>query len=166
MLMSSNTEHTIGFLVHTVGRLLRKRLEQMAINTHLSAAQWRLLFWVAKEERTTQALLAEYLEIEPISVSRMLDRMEQGGWVERRADANDRRVRALFLTEQGREAFLYVKSFVGTVTEEAFAGISKADQQTIMQGLEKVIENLNTTITSSQDADNGTEAKTLESADQ
>lgn len=164
--MTSDTEHTLGFLVHTVGRLLRKRLEQMAIDTHLSAAQWRLLFWVAKEEGTTQARIAEFLEIEPISVSRMLDRMEQGGWVERRADVNDRRVRAIFLTDLGREAFVYVKSFVGEVTQEAFAGISKSDQKIIMQGLERVIENLNNTITSSQDVEDGTEAKTLESAHQ
>lgn len=164
--MTSNAEHTLGFLVHTVGRLLRKRLEQMAVDTRLSVAQWRLLFCVAKEEGTTQARIAEFLEIEPISVSRMLDRMEQGGWVERRPDANDRRVRAIFLTDLGREAFFYVKSFAGEVTEEAFAGISKSDRKIIMQGLERVIENLSNSVTSSQDVEDGTEAKTLESAHQ
>lgn len=166
--MTSNMEHTLGFLVHTVGRLLRKRLEQMAVDTSLSAAQWRLLFCVAREEGTTQARIAEFLEIEPISVSRMLDRMEQGGWVERRADANDRRVRSIFLTDLGWEAFVYVKSFAGSVTEEAFAGISKADQKIIMQGLERIVENLGNTInpTSSQDAEDRAEDKTLESAPQ
>ncbi len=61
----------------------------------LSSAQWRLLIHVLKEERVTQARLAERLEIEPISVSRLIDRMEQAGWVMRETDPNDRRVRLI-----------------------------------------------------------------------
>ena len=60
---------------------------------------------LVKEEGVAQARLAELLEIEPISVSRLLDRMEEGGWIERRQDASDRRVRMIFPTDKSRKAF-------------------------------------------------------------
>ena len=74
----------LGFLIHDAARLMRKRFEMRAAGHDLSAAQWRLLFRIVKEEGMAQARLAELLEIEPISVSRLLDRMEEGGWIERR----------------------------------------------------------------------------------
>ena len=72
---------------------------------------------LVKEEGVAQARLAELLEIEPISVSRLLDRMEEGGWVERRQDASDSRVRIMFPTDKSCEAFAAVKSVAGEVYE-------------------------------------------------
>ena len=79
---------------------------------------------VVKEEGIAQARLAELLEIEPISVSRLIDRMEEGGWIERRQDAADRRVRMIFPTDKSREAYGEIKSLAGEVYEEALAGLS------------------------------------------
>ena len=90
--MVSDGIDRLGFLIHDVQRLLRKRFETRASGLGLSSAQWRLMVRVAKEEGISQARLAELLEIEPISVSRLVDRMEEGGWIERRSDAADRRV--------------------------------------------------------------------------
>ena len=77
---------------------MRKRFEKRGSRHGLSAAQWRLLVRVVKEEGISQARIAELLEIEPISVSRLIDRMEEGGWIERRQDPTDRRVRTIFPT--------------------------------------------------------------------
>ena len=79
---------------------------------------------LVKEEGVAQARLAELLEIEPISVSRLLDRMEEGGWIERRQDATDRRVRMIFPTDKSRDAFAAIKSVAGEVYDEALAGLS------------------------------------------
>ena len=84
-LMTTDGIDRLGFLIHDSARLLRKRFEEKGRAYGLSAAQWRLLVRLVKEEGVAQARLAELLEIEPISVSRLLDRMEEGGWIERRA---------------------------------------------------------------------------------
>ena len=100
--MNTDGIDRLGFLIHDAARLLRKRFEAKGSAYGLSAAQWRLLVRLVKEEGVAQARLAELLEIEPISVSRLLDRMEEGGWIERRPDASDRRVRMIFPTDKSR----------------------------------------------------------------
>ena len=92
---------------------------------------------LVKEEGVAQARLAELLEIEPISVSRLLDRMEEGGWIERRQDASDRRVRMIFPTDKSREAFAAIKSVAGEVYDEALAGLTAEEQRTPDQGPER-----------------------------
>ena len=83
--MNSDGIDRLGFLIHDAQRLMRKRFETRGAAYGLSSAQWRLMVRLVKEEGVEpQARLAELLEIEPISVSRLLDRMEEGGWIERR----------------------------------------------------------------------------------
>ncbi|KQZ16659.1 MarR family transcriptional regulator [Mesorhizobium sp. Root552] len=132
----------LGFLIHDAARLMRKRFEARASNLGLSAAQWRLMVRVTKEEGVAQARLAELLEIEPISVSRLIDRMEEAGWIERRADASDRRVRMIFPTPKARQAYAQVKSLAGEVYEEALTGMSGEDRRILIQGLRTLVDNL------------------------
>lgn len=132
----------LGFLIHNSARLLRKRFEGKGRAYGLSAAQWRLMVRLVKEEGVAQARLAELLEIEPISVSRLLDRMEEGGWIERRQDASDRRVRVIFPTEKSREAFAAIKSVAGEVYELALDGLNETERQTLLKALNTIISNL------------------------
>lgn len=140
--MAIDETDRLGFLIHDVARLLRRRFEAKASGSGLSAAQWRLLVRVAKEPGIPQARLAELLEIEPISVSRLVDRMEEGGWIERRADANDRRVRLIFPTEKSRDAYGKVKSMAGEVYEAALQGLSAEARHATIEGLKAMINNL------------------------
>ncbi len=132
----------LGFLIHDAARLLRKRFEAKGSAYGLSAAQWRLLVRLVKDEGVAQARLAELLEIEPISVSRLLDRMEEGGWIERRQDASDRRVRIIFPTDKSREAFAAIKSVAGEVYDLALAGLSAEEKRTLVKSLNAIITNL------------------------
>jgi DNA-binding MarR family transcriptional regulator len=140
--MTTEGIERLGFLIHDAARLMRKRFEARASGYGLSAAQWRLLVRLVKDEGVAQARLAELLEIEPISVSRLLDRMEEGGWIERRQDANDRRVRMIFPTAKSRAAFAEVKSMAGEVYEEALAGLSPRIRQATIEGLAAIVNNL------------------------
>ena len=140
--MVSEGMDRLGFLLHDAARLMRRRFEARASGFGLSAAQWRLLVRVAKEEGVAQARLAELLEIEPISVSRLIDRMQEGGWIERRADATDRRVRTIYPTAKSRAAYAKVKSLAGEVYEEALAGLSPEARRALVDGLARVIDNL------------------------
>jgi DNA-binding MarR family transcriptional regulator len=141
-LMVTEGTDKLGFLIHDAARLMRKRFEARASNLGLSAAQWRLMVRVTKEEGVAQARLAELLEIEPISVSRLIDRMEEAGWIERRADASDRRVRMIFPTPKARQAYAQVKSLAGEVYEEALTGMSGEDRRILIQGLRTLVDNL------------------------
>ena len=141
-LMTTDGIDKLGFLIHDSARLLRKRFETRGSAYGLSAAQWRLLVRLVKEEGVAQARLAELLEIEPISVSRLLDRMEEGGWIERRQDASDRRVRTIFPTDKSRDAFAAIKGVAGEVYDLALAGLTAEERQTLVKGLNTIITNL------------------------
>lgn len=141
-LMVSDGIEKLGFLIHDSARLLRKRFEVKGSAYGLSAAQWRLLVRLVKEEGVAQARLAELLEIEPISVSRLLDRMEEGGWVERRQDASDRRVRMIFPTDKSREAFAEIKGVAGEVYDVALLGLDDAEKRTLIKALNTIITNM------------------------
>lgn len=146
-LMSDLTHHPdetdrVGFLLHDASRLLRKRFETRASGYGLSAAQWRLLVRVFKEEGIAQARLAELLEIEPISVSRLIDRMEEGGWIERRNDKSDRRVRTIYLTEKSRAIFNQMRGMATQVFDYALTGLSADERRTTINALKTIISNL------------------------
>lgn len=140
--MVSDGIDRLGFLIHDVQRLMRKRFEARASGLGLSSAQWRLLVRVAKEDGVAQARLAELLEIEPISVSRLVDRMEEGGWIERRSDAADRRVRMIFLTPKASDAYAVIKSIAGEVYEELLVGVKPEARRVLIEGLEAMVRNL------------------------
>ena len=132
----------LGLLIHDAARLMRRRFEARASAYGLSSAQWRLLVRAAKDPGVAQARLAELLEIEPISVSRLVDRMEEGGWIERRPDPADRRVRQIFPTDKSLAAFGAIKSVAGEVYEEALAGIEPHARRVLIAGLVAVVDNL------------------------
>lgn len=140
--MVSDGTDRLGFLIHDAQRLMRKRFEASAADYGLSSAQWRLLARLVKDEGAPQARLAEFLEIEPISVSRLLDRMEAGGWILRRQDVNDRRIRMIFPTDKSRSAFAAVKGIAGEVYEEALTGLSGEERRILIHGLRRIVENL------------------------
>ncbi|MBX9463601.1 MAG: MarR family transcriptional regulator [Aquamicrobium sp.] len=141
-LMNKTNLEGLGFLIHDAARVMRRRFEVRAAGYGLSAAQWRLLVRLVKAEGVPQARLATFLEIEPISVSRLLDRMEEAGWIERRPDPTDRRVRTVFATEKSRRAFAEVKSVANEIYEEALAGMSPDDRAALVGGLRTLISNL------------------------
>ena len=140
--MPSDETDRLGFLLHDAARLLRRSFEKRAERHGLSSAQWRLVVRVFKEEGVTQARLAELLEIEPISVSRLIDRMEEAGWIERRTDPGDRRVRAIHLTAQSRQIFDDMRCVATDVYESALAGLDADTRRTTIRGLKAIIQNL------------------------
>lgn len=141
-LMMIEARKPFALMLHEVSRLVRSRIEARVGRHGLSEAQLRLLMRLWKEEGATQARLAESLEVEPISISRLLDRMEQGGWIERRQDARDRRVRKIFTTEKTRDIRGAVKDTAAQVVEEALAGVPAETRDIIYNGLETMARNL------------------------
>lgn len=85
------------FLLHDVARLLRVDADKRARGHDMTRAQWGILLWLERRPGISQKELAEFLEVEPITVARLIDRLEARGMVERRPDPRDRRIWRLHL---------------------------------------------------------------------
>src|SRR3954469_14330880 len=142
------SEPTLGFLVHDVARLLRMRLEQRprAAGIGLTRAQWQTLAYLARGEGMNQVTLGQLLDIEPITLVRLIDRLEAIGLVERRPDARDRRQRNLFLTEKAWPELARIKALGAEVREEALAGLGTTERERLMAALARAKTNLQATL--------------------
>ena len=85
------------FLLHDVARLLRVEADKRARAHDMTRAQWGILIWLERQPGISQKELSELLEVEPITVARLIDRLEARGMVERRPDPKDRRIWRLHL---------------------------------------------------------------------
>lgn len=132
----------LGLLLHDATRAVRKRFEAKTSHLGLSTAQWRLLAQLSREPRATQARLADLLDIEPISVSRLIDRMEQGGWVRREADPCDRRARLVAPTEKAEAAYAGITAIADEVYGVALRGLEPGQHAELIAMLRTIILNL------------------------
>jgi MarR family transcriptional regulator for hemolysin len=133
---------TLAFLLHDVARLLRKRLEQNSRGSGLTRSQWQILAYLAQNEGINQKGLAELLEIEPITLGRIVDKLETLGLIERHPHPTDRRTRLLHLLEAARPKLEQLRELGDVVHSEALAGVSGDDGQRLLQTLEAMKANL------------------------
>ena len=133
---------TLGFLLHEVARLLRKRFEQNARGSGLTRSQWQVLAYLAQNEGINQGGLAELLDVEPITLSRIVDKLEMLGLIERYPHPSDRRIRLLRLTPAARPKLTQVRKLGDFTRGEALAGVSEADRARLLQTLQVLKANL------------------------
>jgi MarR family transcriptional regulator for hemolysin len=141
-LVMQNSEQSIGFLISDTARLMRRRFDQRARHLGLTRAQWQVLAHLQRYEGINQIGLADLLDIEAITLCRTIDRMEEGGWVERRADPNDRRARLLFLTERARPFIADMRVIAEEIYAEALSGLPADTRQTLTEILTAMRTNL------------------------
>ena len=134
----------IGALLHDVARLMRRRFERRARETGLpiTRQQARTLLYIARNEGLSQAAVATMLDIEPIALVRLLDRLHEEGLVERHPHPTDRRIRTLWLTPPAWEAIDRVLAINAGVREEACAGLSAEAREALMHSLGDMKDNL------------------------
>jgi DNA-binding MarR family transcriptional regulator len=141
-MQNSELDRGFGFVLHDVARLLRKRFDQRAKCLGLTRAQWQALAHLQRHEGINQSGLAEILELEPISLARLIDRMEEAGWVERRRDPADRRAHRLFMTPRARRVADRMGKLCEDVRAEAFAGLDQAERDALVTQLLHIRGNL------------------------
>jgi MarR family transcriptional regulator, transcriptional regulator for hemolysin len=132
----------LGFLLKDVTRLYTRRFELRAQALGLTLAQCKALASLSKNEGVSQKRLAELCEIDPMSLVRILDRMEADGLVQRCLDPVDRRARSLRLTEQSRPILEQVWQIAGATRGEALADLSDAERTQLVELLDRVHTNL------------------------
>ena len=133
---------TLGFLLHEVARLLRKRFEQNARSSGLTRSQWQVLTYLAQNEGINQARLAELVEIEPVTLGRIADRLETLMLIKRNPHPTDRRRRLLHLMPAARGRLEKAGEYGDVTHGEALAGVSEADRQHLLKTLQALKENL------------------------
>jgi len=136
-----NPTHTFGFLLKDVSRLYVQRFEQRAVVHGLTLPQCRVLIYLENNEGTSQVQLAEFTDIEPMSLVRILDRMEAEDLVERRNDPSDRRARSLYLKAKAKALISKIWQLVDLTRREAFAGIPKKQSDLMISMLAQVQTN-------------------------
>ncbi len=95
----TESQNELLFLLHDVARLLRVDADKRARCHGMTRAQWAILIWLERQPGISQKELSELLEVEPITVARLIDRLEARGMVERRPDPRDRRIWRLHLRD-------------------------------------------------------------------
>ncbi|OYY72714.1 MAG: transcriptional regulator [Sphingomonas sp. 28-63-12] len=132
----------IGFLISDVSRLMRRQFDERARVIGVTRAQWRTLTMLNRNEGINQGKLAELLEVEPITLCRMVDRLEEAGHVERRRDPHDRRAWQIYLTDSARPLIDDLRAIADTMFAEALAGIDPQRQSQFIATLNDIRANL------------------------
>jgi DNA-binding MarR family transcriptional regulator len=137
----------VGLLIHDVARLLRRRIDQRAQAVGLTSAQWRVLASISRaeirgEEPPNQATMAAEMDLEPITLSRQIDRMEAAGLIERRPDPNDRRAHRIHLQEAARPLVAKFRDVAAECINSTFTDISEAELDLLTEMLTRIRNNL------------------------
>ena len=133
----------VSQLVET-SRLLRNYIDHRAKTRGTTRAQWIVLFRLREQEGLSQVDLADVLELQPISLVRLLDRLVEQGLVERRSDPRDRRANRLFLTRAGRQLADDLDSLRDAIATDVLQGVPTAALETSLKALRDVKDRIKT----------------------
>jgi DNA-binding MarR family transcriptional regulator len=140
--MSQSVERDLLFLLHDVARLIRVEADKRARIHGMTRAQWGILLRLESNPGLSQKEIADLLEVEPISVARLVDRLEAAGLVERRADAADRRIWRLHLRPAATSMLEKIGEQRQGLASFVTAGVTPAMRETMIEGLLRIKSNL------------------------
>ncbi|HEV2702297.1 MAG TPA: MarR family transcriptional regulator [Steroidobacteraceae bacterium] len=137
-----NSLRSFGFILRDVSRLYVRRFEQRAAALDLTLPQCRALVYLALHEGLSQARLAELTDVEPMTLVRILDRMQSDGWLERRIDVADRRARNIHLKAKAKHLVDEIWKLADLTREEAFRAIPRKQVGVLIKSLDQIRNNL------------------------
>ena len=136
--------HNLGFLVGDIARLMRRAYRERQRRSALTVAQARALVHIARQEGVRQIDLAETLEVQPITLARLIDRLAQAGLVERRPDARDRRAHRVYLTGAAAPHLAAIEEVAASIRADAMRGLDGREAARVIDALQKIHDNLAT----------------------
>jgi len=134
------------FTLGEVQRMMRAYADREAARYGITRAQWAVLAKVERNEGMKQSELAEQMEMQPITLTRLIDKLCDNGWIERRGDDTDRRVNRLYLRKAARPLLAKLAVLRSELTATALDGISPADAHRMLTQLEMIKENVRNAI--------------------
>ena len=133
---------TLPFEIGETAHALRKAFDRLAVGLGVTRAQWKVLFKLSRRPGMRQVELADLLEIEPITLCRIVDRLEEARLVERTRDPEDRRAWRLQITDKAKPLVERLKSLGSELVGEAFADIDRSELDQVRGVLARVRENV------------------------
>ena len=140
--MPRSLNREFAFTLNDVARMLRTYADQMAAQYGITRAQWVMLVRLDRSEGLKQSELAEILDLQPISLTRLLDKLSDCGLIERRADPVDRRAKRLFLTPTARPLLEKLGALGEELMATALSGVPSESVEQMIAQLGIVKENL------------------------
>ena len=144
--MPGSVDMNFLFTLGEVQRMMRAYADKQAARYGITRAQWAVLAKVERAEGLKQSELAELMEMQPITLTRLIDRLCDNGWIERRGDASDRRVNRLYLRKAARPLLGKLSGLRSELTATALEGITPADAHRLLTQLEAIKENVRNAI--------------------
>ena len=133
---------TLPLEIGETAHALRKSFDRRASALGATRAQWKVLFKLSRKPGMRQVELADMLEVEPITLCRIVDRLEESELVERTRDPDDRRAWRLHVTARAQPLIEKLRALGAELADEAFAGIDPRDVEITRQVLARVRENV------------------------
>ncbi|WAC23705.1 MarR family winged helix-turn-helix transcriptional regulator [Blastomonas sp. SL216] len=133
---------SVGFLINDTARLYRRTLDGNIRDLGMTSLQWRTVARLRREPGMRQSELADLLEVEPITLSRMIDRLADAGMVCRKPDPNDRRAWNLYLTDKTDGLIRQLEIEAKRVEDRALGGLNEAEREQLAGLVERVRANL------------------------
>ncbi|WP_027580786.1 MarR family transcriptional regulator [Bradyrhizobium sp. Ai1a-2] len=144
--MPGSVDANFMFTLGELFRLIRVYADKEAARYGITRAQWAVLAKVERSEGMKQTELAEQLDMQPITLTRLIDKLCDNGWIERRGDENDRRVNRLYLRKAARPLLAKLAGLRSELTAAAMEGINPADAHRLLAQLELIKENVRNAI--------------------
>jgi MarR family transcriptional regulator for hemolysin len=139
-------EREIAFMIKDVSRMLGTYADQQARVLGISRAQWAVLVRLERCEGLKQSELADVLDLQPISLTRLLDRLAENGLIERRPDPHDRRANRLYLLPAARPLLERLGELSKDLAKPVFAGLDHKTRERLLGDLSVMKENLRAAI--------------------
>ncbi|WP_013500384.1 MarR family winged helix-turn-helix transcriptional regulator [Rhodopseudomonas palustris] len=139
---SGQPDQDFIFVFAEVQRLIRAYADRQAARHGITRAQWAVLAKVERAEGLKQSELAEMMELQPITLTRLIDKLCDRGWLERRNDDTDRRCKRLHLREAARPLLAELAGLRAELTATALAGLAPDDAQRLVGQMQIIKENL------------------------
>jgi MarR family transcriptional regulator for hemolysin len=140
------TKREFAFTIMDVARLLKTYADQRARQFGISRAQWAVLIRIDRSEGLKQSELADMLDLQPITLTRLLDRLAGNGLIERRADPNDRRANRLYLKPAAKPLLDRLADLGSDMMEIVLDGLSQTSIERTLKELTMVKDNLRSAI--------------------
>ncbi len=144
----------MAFTIMDVARLLRTYADQRARHFGISRAQWAVLIRIDRHEGLKQSELADMLDLQPITLTRLLDRLADNGLIERRADPNDRRANRLYLKPAAKPLLGRLAELGAEMMEMVLHGLPAASIERMLKELVLVKDNLRSAIANNTQQEN------------
>jgi MarR family transcriptional regulator for hemolysin len=133
---------TLPFEIGETAHALRRAFDRRAVGLGVTRAQWKVLFRLTRQPGLRQIELADLLDIEPITLSRIVDRLEEAGLVQRSPDPADRRAWRLHVTAKAEPLVVKLRALAEEMTAQAFADIDPREIETTRNTLARVRDNI------------------------